>query len=81
MDLYFFRSIFVFSRKQGRCEEWLIGPLDQVDRLEGINLGSVYLPRDDATHGANLQCRCYSWWPSCIRSNLKGPHAVADPSV
>ena len=53
--------VWVFSPKQGGCEERLIGPLDEVDRLVGINLGSVYLRRDDAARGANLQRRCYSW--------------------
>jgi len=64
--------LLIFSRKLGGCEERLIGPLDEVDRLVGINLGSVYLRRDDAARGANLRRHCYSWWPSYIRSNLKG---------
>ena len=44
----------------------------QVIPVVGINLGSVYLRRDDAARGANLQHHYYSWWPSCTRSNLKG---------
>ena len=60
--------LLIFSRKLDGFLERLIGPLDEVDRLVGINLGSVYLRRDDAARGANLQHHYYSWWPSCTRT-------------